>query len=490
LNVTRFWNSQIAIAALILTSVPTAAVVQGDSPAAENARSLPHIILVMADDQGWGETSYNGHPLLKTPNLDAMARRGVRFNRFYAGAPVCSPTRATVLTGRTNDRTGTLSHGYALRRQEITLAQVLRSAGYVTSHFGKWHLNGLRGPGVPILRDDSHHPGQFGFDHWFSVTNFFDRDPILSRMGKFEDHSGDSSEVVVDQALGFLRSQLAGGSPTFTVIWFGTPHSPFKASEPDMADFQSLDERSKHHYGELVAMDRSIGTLQDGLKRLGIDQNTLVWFCSDNGGLPNIRPTTVGPLRGYKNTIYEGGLRVPAIIRWPEQIRMPHQTDVPASVADILPTLLTITSLSHPDPNRPTDGINLWPLIRREAKQRSRPIYFRQGGRAALIDNDWKLLTTDLSKDRFELYNVTNDVAEQDNLIESDRETYQRLRVEFDQWNRSVDASHAGKDYPEGKVSANEPEPRYWSDVKGYQQYLDQWRRRWQYGSWLKQRGK
>jgi hypothetical protein len=132
----------------------------------------PHIVLVMADDQGWGQMGYYQHPILKTPNLDAMSQAGLRFDRFYAGAPVCSPTRASVLTGRANDRTGVESHGYALRRQEITIAKMLSDAGYVTGHFGKWHLNALRGPGVPILKSDDHNPGEFGFQTWLSVTNF------------------------------------------------------------------------------------------------------------------------------------------------------------------------------------------------------------------------------------------------------------------------------------------------------------------------------
>ena len=155
----------------------------------------PHIVLVMTDDQGWGQTGYNNHPVLKTPNLDAMAANGLRFDRFYAAAPVCSPTRASVLTGRSNMRTGVESHGFALRKQERTLAQALKKAGYATGHFGKWHLNGLRGPGVPIRGDDTHGPGQFGFDTWLSVTNFFDRDPVMSRKGTFVEFSGDSSEI-------------------------------------------------------------------------------------------------------------------------------------------------------------------------------------------------------------------------------------------------------------------------------------------------------
>ncbi|MGB7325609.1 MAG: sulfatase-like hydrolase/transferase, partial [Rubripirellula sp.] len=208
----------------------------------------PHIVLVMADDQGWGETGYNGHPILKTPHLDAMSENGLRFDRFYAGAPVCSPTRAAVLTGRTNDRTGVESHGYALRHQEMSLAKMMREAGYTTGHFGKWHLNGFQGPGVPILDTDKFSPGEFGFDHWLSVTNFFDRDPILSRRGKFEEFTGDSSEIVVDQALDFIRRQVRADSPSFTVIWFGTPHSPFKAAPEDMEPFKDLDEQSMNHY--------------------------------------------------------------------------------------------------------------------------------------------------------------------------------------------------------------------------------------------------
>ena len=185
--------------------------------------SKPNIVLVMADDMGWGQTGYYKHPALRTPHLDAMAAGGLRFDRFYAGGPVCSPTRATVLTGRTHDRTGVQSHGFALRKQEKTLAVALRGAGYATGHFGKWHLNGLRGPGVPILEADSHGPGGFGFDQWLSVTNFFDKDPVMSRKGTFEEFTGDSSEVIVAEALRFIGSQAAEGKPSFTVIWYGTP---------------------------------------------------------------------------------------------------------------------------------------------------------------------------------------------------------------------------------------------------------------------------
>ena len=248
----------------------------------------PNIIFVMADDMGWGQTGYRNHPVLKTPNLDAMAANGLRFERFYAGGPVCSPTRASVLTGRSHERAGVLTHGYALRTQEKTIAQALRGAGYVTGHFGKWHLNGHKGPGVPIFADDPYAPSRFGFDEWVSVSNFYDVDPLMSRAGKFEQMKGDSSEVAVAEAVSFLEKHKAGGKPMFAVVWYGSPHSPFKALAADKAEFSKLNDTSANHYGELAAMDRSIGTLRAKLRELGLAQNTLLVFCSDNGGLPNL----------------------------------------------------------------------------------------------------------------------------------------------------------------------------------------------------------
>jgi arylsulfatase A-like enzyme len=445
----------------------------------------PNIVLVMADDQGWGQTGYYNHPVLKTPNLDAMAASGLRFDRFYAGAPVCSPTRASVLTGRANDRTGVESHGYALRRQEITIAKILHDAGYVTGHFGKWHLNGLRGPGVPILKSDDHNPGEFGFDRWLSVTNFFDRDPILSRRGSFEEFTGDSSEIVVDQALDFIAQQTTDDTPTFTVIWYGTPHSPFKATDKDMAAFMDLDEQSRHHYGELVAMDRSIGAIRAGLRKLDIASNTLVWFCSDNGGLPKIKPDTTGGLRGNKGTIYEGGLRVPAIIEWPATISTARVTRYPSSVLDIVPTLLEITSIDHPAPKRPLDGISLLPLFREELDRREKPIPFRHIGRAAWVDNNMKLLTNDISSGKFELYDLESDLTEAIDLSTDRPDIHRRMQSQLLEWSDSVNASFDGEDYPEGKVDPNEPEPRFWTDVKEYEPYFDQWRTRWEYRSRL-----
>ena len=457
----------------------------GDVPGEEAASFRPNIVLVMADDMGWGEAGYYDHPVLETPNLDAMAANGLRFDRFYAGAFNCSPTRATVMTGRSNDRTGVENHGYALRLQERTVAQALRDSGYATGHFGKWHLNGLRGAGVPVLASDDHGPGAFGFDEWLSVTNFFDLDPIMSRKGEFVELEGDSSEIIVEQALEFIEAQAEAGGPFFTVIWYGSPHDPFRALEKDMATFRELDERSRTHYGELVAMDRSIGELRAGLRRLNIEQDTLVWFCSDNGGLGRIEPPTVGGLRGLKNTIYEGGLRVPAIIEWPGGIANPRVTSFPAATMDMFPTLAALAGLPDSAMMQPQDGIDLTPLLQSEMGRREKPIPFRHTGHAALVDNDYKLVQPDITVDEIELYDLAADPNETTDISAAQPEVAQRLAEALARWNESVDASIAGEDYPSGTADPAESQPRTWMELSEYQPYFEEWRKRPEYASRL-----
>jgi arylsulfatase A-like enzyme len=453
------------------------------------AATRPHIILVMADDMGWGQSGYRNHPVLKTPHLDAMAAGGLRFDRFYAGCPVCSPTRASVLTGRSPDRTGVLQHGYALRLQERTVAQALKSAGYVTGHFGKWHLNGLRGPGAPILASDPYSPGRFGFDEWVSVTNFYDLDPLMSRGGKFEQFQGDSSEIAVAEAVAFLDRHRQSGRPMFAVIWYGTPHSPFKALDKDQAAFAELDEASAHHYGELVAMDRSIGTLRAKLREFNLAENTLLVFCSDNGGLPGIEPDTVGGLRGNKGTIYEGGLRVPAVIEWPAVIE-PRVTSYPASTMDLFPTVADLLGLSEDVFVQPLDGVSLKPLLTRDRERREPPIPFRFGTKAAWIDNDYKLLTGDLRTGSFELYDLEHDPAESNDLSDLQPQRLARMKAELLEWSRSVDASFAGSDYPEKQVTPADPEPVFWHETEAYRSFLPEWKDRWEFKSYIQRRSR
>ena len=446
----------------------------------------PNVILVMADDQGWGQTGYQNHPALKTPHLDAMAANGLRFDRFYAGGPVCSPTRATVLTGRTHDRTGVFDHGYALRLQEKTLGQAMKNAGYATGHFGKWHLNGLRGPGAPIFKEDTHHPGAFGFDEWLSVTNFFDRNPIMSRNGKIEEHTGDSSEIIIGEALKFIQIKTAAQQPFFTVIWYGTPHDPWVADDADKKAFTLLSEKAQEHYGELVAMDRSIGTLRKGLRKLGIAKNTLVWFSSDNGGLPRFDPPTTGGLRGFKGSMYEGGLRVPAVIEWPAGIPTSRITHFPAGAVDMFPTLAEVAGLKKNTMLKPQDGQSLVKLFSKEIGPRKKPLLFRSRGRLAVVDNNYKMIAQpDGNKRQYELYNLKNDEAEQTNLVEKEFKIAKRLRRKVNALNTSVEASVEGHDYPERKVT-EQPPRIFWWESEAYRPYFSEWIKRPEYESRLK----
>jgi arylsulfatase A-like enzyme len=441
----------------------------------------PNIVLVMTDDQGWGEIGYYDHPYLETPNLDAMAENGLRFDRFYAGSPVCSPTRASVLTGRSNDRTNVRDHGFPLRKQEKTIARALKEAGYITAHFGKWHLNGLRGRGAPVLVEDERHPGHFGFDEWLSATNYFDMDPILGRSdGKFEEFEGGSSTVIVNEALDFIRKEKHREQPFFIVIWYGSPHVPSKASEEDKKAFSSLDNSLQNHFGELVDVDNSIGDLRKGLRDMDMAENTLVWFISDNGGHELFGPDAVGGLRGFKKDLYEGGVRVPGIIEWPAVIRKPRVTAYPAVTMDIFPTIADIAGLAESSMTHPVDGVSLRKLFETNVETRDKPIPFRYLGGGALIDNNYKIVIPDIEKEEFELYYLAADPGEEHNLVNEKPEIARRMIEEFRTWNSSVEASIEGRDYP-GGLAEPDPRPRGWARSPEYEPYIDRLKNRPEY---------
>jgi len=441
------------------------------------AEKGPNIILVMADDQGWGQVGYNGHPHLKTPHLDAMAASGIRFDRFYAAGPVCSPTRASVLTGRSPVRTGVPTHGCNLRLPEKTLPQALKDAGYATALFGKWHLNGVRGAGVPVLGEDPHHPGQYGFGEWLAVTNYFDNNPLMSRNGKFENFKGDSSDIVVSEALTFMARQREAGFPFLAVIWYGSPHFPWEASEEDHLDVP--DERLGHHLGEIVALDRSIGALRKGLRDLGIEKDTLIWYCSDNGGL-DIDPNACGHLREHKGSVFEGGIRVPGIIEWPGRIE-PMITDFAASTMDIMPTIVDLLDLPEGSQMAVRDGESLLAFFHGRTPIRERPIPFVFLKQAALIDGDYKLVSENAGKeDQWKLYDIKDDPGETNDVSTDLPERFERMKSQMHAAIRSIEASANGKDYREGTV-LGPGRRKFWYEMEEYQPHFDTFFKRPEY---------
>jgi arylsulfatase A-like enzyme len=238
------------------------------------------------------------------------------------------------------------------------------------------------------------------------------------------------------------------------------------------------------HYGELVAMDRSIGRLRQRLRELDLADNTIVWFSSDNGGLPGIQPETVGGLRGNKGSLYEGGLRVPGIIEWPARIK-PRVTDYPAVVMDIFPTIAQIVGLPESTMLQPQDGLSLVDVMDGAEKPRDRPIPFQCFGNTAVVDNQYKLLELGKQKKHFELYDLSIDPQEENNLYQSMPQLAAQMTEKLRQLQASIAASYAGKDYAAGKLIPGDPAPRSWTEVKDYRPYFEAWSKRPEYKSRL-----
>ena len=301
----------------------------------------------------------------------------------------------------------------------------------------------------------------------------------MSEIGSFIDLKGNSSEIIVKKALEFIKEKTKQNLPFFVVIWDGSPHDPFLASEKDRDNFKDLDKQSQHHYGELVAFDRSLGVLRKTLKDLGLENNTILWYCSDNGGLRNISPPSVGGLRGYKTTIWEGGLRVPAIIEWPKMIK-PKVTNYPASTMDIFPTIADILNLPDTDLLKPIDGITLKPIFKNDLSNREKRIPFRYKDKGALIDNNFKLVVTSIDKEKFELYDLEKDFSESIDLSSQNPLIFNQMKTDYLKWSESIDSSQVGMDYPEGKV-LNNPERHFWMNDDRYKPYLKEWINRPEY---------
>lgn len=471
----------------------------------------PNIVLLMGDDHGWEETGYHGHPHVKTPVLDEIAATGLRMDNFYAGHPSCSPTRASFLTGRHPNRMGTFAPGWSFRPEEVISAQILRKAGYQCGHFGKWHLGAVKSES-PVC------PGAMGFNEWLSHDNFFELNPSLSRNGgPPEVFKGEGSEVIVQEAIKFIDRARKDDKPFFGVIWFGSPHEPYSGLPADLALYDDLPakyntkkvkltsnetggpvtrpqgEVLRERYAEITAMDRAIGLLRKHLAANGLRENTLLFYCGDNG--TSADGSLVTPHRGVKGEVYDGGILVPGLIEWPTRIPQPRTTHVRATTTDLLPTLCAI--VGQPLPDRPIDGVDLTPLIDGKMTARPKPLYFwecnigkgkaepyinpklqqgttplakKAGGKAtrdfsnfrhptitdddylgarAIIDGDMKLVIHESKKSapRQELFDLQSDPAEKTNLLQQQPAAAEKLQTKLRAWQQSVLHSLTGADY-------------------------------------------
>ncbi|MBD3177782.1 MAG: sulfatase-like hydrolase/transferase [Armatimonadia bacterium] len=445
-----------------------AALAAGLWVAGARAVARPSVILCMADDLGWGDTAYNGHPHLRTPHLDAMAAAGLRFDRWYSAAPVCSPTRGSCLTGRHPFRYG-ITHANVghLPTGEPNLAAILHREGYATGHFGKWHLGTLTRDRVEANRggrpEHSEHyapPWERGFDVCFSTES---KVPTYNPMvtpprgaggvggrepgahyetwywmgaGRPVTHplGGDDSSLIMSRALDFVADAASAARPFLAVIWFHAPHLPVIASRSRRAVYSGLPRDEQHYYGCVTSLDAQMGRLRRALRDMGIADDTMLWFCSDNGpeGARRQGRTqgSTGPFRGRKRSLHEGGVRVPGILEWPSRVA-PGATEAPCVTSDYLPTVLDAMAL--PSPRQPLDGISLLPLIDRGRAGRETSIGFEHGEQRSWVDDRYKIITTDGGKS-YQLYDLAADPGEEHELSAERPETVSTMRAELEAW--------------------------------------------------------
>jgi len=435
----------------------------------------PNIVVVLCDDLGYGDLENYGHPHIRTPHLNRMAEEGLRFTDFYAASPVCSPSRAGLLTGRLPNRAGIYDwipedSQVHLRASEVTIPALLKSAGYATFLGGKWHLNGrFDSPAQP-------QPGDFGFDHWFATQNNAapsHENPVnFVRNGETAGPlEGYSCQLVVDEALDWLSGRQAEqpDQPFFMLVAFHEPHEPV-ASPPHLVE-RYLDvarnRKEAEYFANIANIDAATGKLMAGLERLGVDENTLVIFTSDNG------PETLdrypradrsygspGPLRGMKLWTTEAGIRVPGILRWPAAVEGGTVSHEPVAFYDFLPTFAHLAGAGLP-PDLALDGTDFRPALRGQPIEREQPltwIFYRalNDRPLALRDGDWKALagletgpvkkltnenvesfrTAGLTD--FAIYDLADDLDESDNRADADPRKARELRQRLESRHREI----------------------------------------------------
>jgi arylsulfatase A-like enzyme len=450
------------------------------------AETYPNIILIMTDDQGWGDVGYNGHPYLQTPHLDQMAREGVEFTRFYAASAVCSPTRASVMTGRHPERFGicTANCGH-LKTEEISLAELVKERGYTTGHFGKWHLGTLTRDIVEANRGgrekfdgDYAPPWEHGFDECFVTESKVPTwDPMLTPpatamdIGKREPGThfgtyywtgagervennldGDDSRIIMDRVIPFISRAAAAERPFLSIVWFHTPHLPVLTGEQYRKPYAGLSEDQQAFYGCITAMDEQVGRLRAHLRELGIADNTLIFFTSDNGPegkAPDKRHAgqTYG-LQGRKRSLMEGGIRVPGLMVWPGEVAGGQVVNTPVHTSDYFPTIAGLLDIGLDRYQRPFDGKDILKITERSGKdlpeERYLPFLFR--GQAAYIGTRYKIYRKNATAD-WQLFDLLDDPTESTDLAGQKPELLEKLKTAWLAWEGSVKNSAEGKDY-------------------------------------------
>ena len=414
----------------------------------EADESLPNILLMVADDAGWRDVGYHGSEI-STPNLDKLMQEGVELNQFYV-CPTCSPTRASLLTGRYASRYGILGpiameSEQTLPDDTLTLPALLRQNGYSTAITGKWHL-GLR---------PEHGPRQYGFDHTYGYLHgqidqythiYKNGDRSWHRNDVFIEEEGHATDLIRDEAIRFIKTIRDKSKPFFLYTTFSVPHYPLQEEDKWVEPYSSIENESRRLFAASVThMDDAAGRLVETLEAENLRDNTLVIFISDNGGQENWFPTfeyegkhgpndRLGdnlPLRDWKGSLYEGGIRVPAFLNWPSRLA-PRKVEQVANAIDLYPTLASLSRTLVPE-CASIEGLSLWDSVSAEQPPVARTLYWRTSEQLALRRGDWKLVFTGATPEegKKELFDLAADPNETEDLAEKHPEIVSSLVEEM-----------------------------------------------------------
>ncbi len=409
--------------------------------------SKPNILVILMDDLGYHDVSYYGTKYLQTPNIDAICSSGMRFDHFYSNAPVCSPTRASLLSGRYPEQIGvpglvrsTPSDNFAfLKKGVLFIPQYLKGANYNTAIIGKWNL-GLKSPNLPNDK---------GFDYFHGFlddmmndyyTHLRNGNNFMRKNKKVIDPVGHATDLFTQWAVDYISAQKNTPNPFFLYLAYNAPHSPVQPPAEWLAKVKARENGISDSRANLVALiehlDDGIGKVIQSLKNSGKFENTLIVFMSDNGGLIS-NGSNNGDLRGTKTGMYEGGIRIPACISWPKHVAPNTSTNERVISMDIFPTIVDIIGIKN---NSTIDGVSLLPLLTaKSVNNKPRNLFFtmrdggiKMGGQTtqALISGDWKILQNSPFQP-YELYNLKSDPSEQHNLADIEVKKYQELIKEM-----------------------------------------------------------
>lgn len=398
---------------------------------------LPNVVILLADDQGYADVSYHEHPIeVSTPAIDQLAKSGVIFTNGYASGYVCAPTRAGLLTGRYQQRFGFYTapdSRQGLPLSEVLLPELLKGKGYKTGIFGKWHL-GLEKPYYPTSRGfDTFYGflGHGGHDYFALNCDPGNEQTCIYRNDKPISDTGYLTDNLAREACNFIVDNAKSDSPFFLYLPFNAVHAPLEAPEEDIKKFNTGDKERDIQVAMLYRMDLAIGRVINKLKETGEYDNTLIFYFSDNGGAKVTKAVNT-PLRDYKHSVYEGGIRVPFIISWPGKLSS-GTCDEPVISLDIMPTICAALGIELPSA-KIYDGRNILPVLNGKQKNPLHETLFWDGndGPWAIRHGKWKLIQN--KESNLELYDLLADISEKKDLFKQNPQIVEKLKNEFKAW--------------------------------------------------------